>query len=81
MGANIPYALNNCENDIYFIGGKEQERIEEIIEEYKEQKSEITSIILDQTKKLPHYENANTTLKEIEKYLSTLPDTENEINS
>ena len=81
MGANIPYALNNCENDIYIIGGKEQERIEEIIEEYKEQKSEITSIILDKTKKLPHYENANTTLKEIEKYLSTLPDTENEINS
>lgn len=68
-GANIEHALKNCKNDIFIIGGKHYENIDEIIEDYKNLKPEIESVILSKSKKLPHFEIPKEVLAQISDYL------------
>lgn len=69
MDANVPHALKNIDNNIIIIGGKYEENIDEIIEEYRGAKAEIESVIISGTKKLPHYEVAKDVAEQIEKYM------------
>ena len=70
MEAMIPHALKSCENDILIIGGKHQDKIEDIVEDYRVCKDNIESVIISKTKKLPHYEEAEITLNEIKSFIS-----------
>lgn len=69
MDANVPHALKNIDNKIIIIGGKHEENIEEIIEEYRCAKTEIESVIISGAKKLPHYEVAKEVAEQIENYM------------
>lgn len=69
MEANLPHVLKTCNHPIYIIGGKYHENIDTIINQYKHTSDNITSIIIDKTKKLPHYENADTVLDFLQTYL------------
>ena len=69
MEAMIPHALKTCDNDILIIGGKQQDKIEEIIDDYRVCKNNIESVIISKTKKLPHFEKADITIDEITTFL------------
>lgn len=69
MEAMVPHALKSCDNQILIIGGKQQEKIEEIIDDYRVCKNDIESVIISKTKKLPHYEEADITFEEIKTFL------------
>ena len=67
--ANIEYALKNCKNEIYIIGGKHYENIDKIIEDYRNLKPDIESVILTKAKKLPHFEISEEVLTQINDYI------------
>lgn len=56
INANIKSALKKIDNSIYIIGGKRQENIEQIVDEYTSVNLAIESVLIPDTKLLPHLE-------------------------
>lgn len=69
MNANLAHGLKTIDQDILIIAGEHENNIETIIEQYKDITEDIQSVIIQKTKKIPHFEAPETVLEEIKSFL------------
>lgn len=67
---NIVNALKKIDNSIYLIGGSEVRNIEERFDEYRTYNQAIETVIIPQTKQLPHLETPEKVCDIINTYLA-----------
>ncbi len=66
---NITHALKSIDNDIVIVGGESQEYIQDTIDAYKKMNPAIESVIMKNTKHLPHLEDPEEFLNLISVYI------------
>ncbi|MDD3337640.1 MAG: alpha/beta hydrolase [Lachnospiraceae bacterium] len=69
INMNIIPSLSNLSNPIYILGGKAQSNIKDILNSYQKYAPTAKTIIISQSKYLPHVENTEETLIELNKIL------------
>lgn len=65
---NISHALKSINNDIVIIGGSHQEFIDETMAQYKGINPAVESVLIPNTRHLPHLEDPEAVLKQLEVY-------------
>lgn len=68
---NIVHGLEDVDNSIYIIGGKEEPGINDIIEDYTHYNPAIESLIIPKTKHFPHMEQPENFLEQVGVYFAS----------